>query len=105
MLLDDQVDIRCDRMTNENRGGVLICVPSHMSPTNVNRFATSGIEAVSATIQLPNSDNLQIAVVYRSPSVSQVTLTTLLTRLLRHIALCRVPCVILGDFNKDIFHC
>ena len=105
VLLDDQVDIRCDRMTNENRGGVLICVPSHMSPTNVHRFATSGIEAVSATIQLPNSDNLQIAVVYRSPSVPQATLTTLLTRLLRHIALCRVPCVILGDFNKDILHC
>ena len=53
VLLDDQVDIRCDRMTNENRGGVLICVPSHMSPTNVHRFATTGIEAVSATIQLP----------------------------------------------------
>ena len=85
VLLDDQVDIRCDRMTNENRGGVLICVPSHMSPTNVHRLATSGIEAVSATIQLPNSDNLQRAVVYRSPSVSQATLTTLLTRLLTHI--------------------
>ena len=58
VLLDDQVDIGCDRMTNENRGGVLICVPSHMSLTNVHRFATGGIEAVSATIQLPNSDNL-----------------------------------------------
>jgi endonuclease/exonuclease/phosphatase family metal-dependent hydrolase len=105
VLLGDQVDIRCDRMTNENRGGVLICVPSHMSPTNVHRFATTGIEAVSATIQLPNSDNLQIAVVYRSPSVSQATLTTLLTRLLTHMTLCTVPCVILGDFNEDILHC
>ena len=105
LLLCDQIDIRCDRMTNENKGGVLICVPSHMSPTNVHRFATTGIEAVSATIQLPNSVNLQIAVVYRSPSVSQATLTTLLTRLLRHMTLCTVPCVILGDFNEDILHC
>jgi endonuclease/exonuclease/phosphatase family metal-dependent hydrolase len=105
VLLDDQVDIRCDRMTNENRGGVLICVPSHMSPTNVQRFATTGIEAVSATIQLPNSDNFQIAVVYRSPSVLQAMLITLLTRLWTHVTLCTVPCVVLGDFNEDILHC
>ena len=105
MLLDDQIDIRCDRMTNENRGGVLICVPGLMSPTNMHRFATTGIEAVSATIQLTNSDNLQIALVYRSPSVSQATLTTFLTRLLTHMTLCAVPCLILGDFNEDILHC
>ena len=52
VLLDDQVDIRCDRMTNESRGGVLICVPTHMSPTNVRRFATTGIEAVSYSYQI-----------------------------------------------------
>ena len=45
-LLDDQIDIRCDRMTCENKGGVLICVPS------LHRLATSGIEAVSTTVQL-----------------------------------------------------
>ena len=105
LLLDDQIDIRCDRITNENRGGVLICVPSCMSPTNVHRFATTGIEAVSATIQLPNSHSLQIAVVYRSPSVAQATLTTLLTRLLTCMTICTVPCVILGDFNEDVSHC
>ena len=105
LLLEDQVDIRCDRMTCESKGSVLICVPSHMSPTNVQRFATTGIEAVSATIQLPNSDNFQIEVVYRSPSVPQATLITLLTRLLTHVTLCTVPCVVLGDFNEDILHC
>ena len=69
ILLDDQIDIRCDRVTCENKGGVLICVPSHMRPANVHRFATSGIEAVSATIQLPGADKLQLALIYRSPSV------------------------------------
>ena len=64
VLLDDQIDIRCDRMTCENKGGVLICVPSQLNPTNVHRLATSGIE------------NWQIAVVYRSPSVPQATLLT-----------------------------
>ena len=101
MLRDD---IRCDRVTCENKGGVLLRVPSHMNPSNVHRFATSGIEAVSATVQLLNVSNMQIAVVYRSPSVPRVILITVLTRLLRHVTLCNTPCVILGDFNEDIVH-
>ena len=67
-LLDDQIDIRCDRVTCEKKGGVLLSVPSQMNPSNVQRFATSAIEAVSATIQLPNIGTMQIAVVYRSQS-------------------------------------
>ena len=102
VLLDNQIDIRCDRVSCENKGGVLICVPSHMNPSNVQRFVTSAIEAVSATIQLPNVGNMQIAVVYRSPSVPRATLITMLTRLLRHVTMCNTPCVILGDFNEDI---
>ena len=96
VLLDDQIDIRCDSVTCENKGGVLLCVPSQMNPSNVERFATNGIEAVSATIQLPNASSIQIAVVYRSPSVPRATMITVLTRLLRHVTLCNTPCVILG---------
>ena len=35
VLLDDQIDIRCDRDTCDNKGGVLICVPRQMNPTHV----------------------------------------------------------------------
>ena len=105
LLLNDQADIRCDRISNENRGGVLICVPSYTSPTSMHRFATTGIEAVSATIQLTGADSLQIAVVYRSPSVAQATLITLLTRMLTHLTISTLPCVVLGDFNEDVQHC
>ena len=38
ILLEDQIDIRCDRVTCENKGGVLICVPSQMNPYNVQRM-------------------------------------------------------------------
>ena len=100
-LLHDQIDIR---ITCENKGGVIICVPSEMCPSNTHRFATNGIEAVSATLELPNINNLQIAVVYRSPSVSQTALITVLSRLLTHVSLCNTACVILGDFNEDILH-
>ena len=86
LLLNDQADIRCDRITNENRGGVLICVPSYINPTSVHRFTATGIEAVSATIDL-GADSLQIAVVYRSPIMAQATLNTLLTRILTHLTI------------------
>ena len=81
-----------------------MCVPSHMNPSNVQRFVTTGIEAVSATIQLPDKESMEIAVVYISPSVPQAAIITLLTRLLRHVSMCHTPCVILGDYNQDILH-
>ena len=59
VLLDDQIDIRCDRMSCANKGGVLICVASPMDPFSVQIFATTGIEAVSATVQLPNADKMK----------------------------------------------
>ena len=43
VLLDNQIDIRCDRVTCESKGGVLLCVLSQMNPSNVQRFATNGI--------------------------------------------------------------
>ena len=54
VLLDDQIDIRCDRLTCENKGGVLMCVPSQFHPSNTQRFATNSIEAVSAIVWIPN---------------------------------------------------
>ena len=75
-----------------------------MSASTIQRFETNGIEAVSATVQLPNASSIQIAVVYRSPCVPRATMVTVLTRLLRHVTLCTTPCVILGDFNEYIVH-
>ena len=102
VLLDDQVDIRCDRLTCENKGGVLICVPRQMNPSNIQRFAVTGIEAVAAIIELPNAKKLQIVLLYRSPCVLQANLITLLRRLLVYVTQSATPCVILGDFNDDI---
>ena len=99
VLLHDQIDIRCDRLTCEKKGGVLTCVPSYFNPSNMQRFATNGIEAISLTIQIPNACSVQIAVVYRSPNVPQAMLITVLTRLLTHVSLYNSPCLILGDFN------
>ena len=100
MLLDDQIDIKCDRLTCENKGGVLMCVPSQLNPSNVQRFVGKGIEAVSATIHAHNEGIMQIAVIYRLPSVSQANFTTVLSKL--YVSQFNTPCVILGDFNEDL---
>ena len=102
VLLDNQIDIRCDRITCESKGGVLMCVPSQMNPSNIQRFTANSIEAVSATIHVPNVGSVQIGVVYRSPSVPQTTLTTVLSRLLTHLSMCNTLCLLLGDFNDDL---
>ena len=73
-----------------------------MNPTNVQRFATNGIEGLSTTIHVQNFDKMQIAVVYRSPRILQETLISILHRLLRHVSMSNLPCIILGDFNEDI---
>ena len=104
VLLHDQVDIRCDRLTCEKKVEVLMCVPSYFNPSNMQRFTTNGIEAVSATVQIPNVGSMQIAVVYRSPNVPQAMLITVLTRLLTHVSLYHSPCDIMGDFNENILH-
>ena len=95
VLLDHQIDVRCDRITCDNKGGVMICFPSQMKPSNTQRFAVNGIEAVSVTLELSNgnNNNMQVAVLYRSPNVSKTTLMTVLSRLLRHISMCNTPIV------------
>ena len=104
MLLDNMIDIRCDRLTCENKGGVLMYVPTEFQPSNIHTFADNGIEAVSACVKLPNAGNIQIAVIYRSPNVPLAILITILTRLLTHVSQCSMPSVILGDFNENLLH-
>ena len=104
VLRPNQIDIRCDRVICENKSGVMICVPSQMHPSDTQRFAANGIEAVCCMLVLPNLARMQIALVYRSPSVCQRTFRTVLCRLLRHMAMCNTPCLVLGDFNEDLLH-
>ena len=73
-----------------------------MCTTNTHRYASNGIEAVSTTLLLAKNKQIQIALLYRSPSVPLQTLTSLLSRVLNHLSTSSLPCVILGDFNEDV---
>ena len=102
VLVNNQIDIRCDTLSCEKKGGVLMCIPSQYSQNNVQRFACHGIEAVSATVRLPYIGIIQLALIYRSPDVPITTLIMTLTNLLQHVSLCNTPCLILGDFNENV---
>ena len=100
----NQIAVRCDRASGDNKGGVMISVPECMQPTNTRRYASNGIEAISTTILLANNRPVQIALLYRSPSVPLQTLTSLLSRVLNHISTSSLPSIVLGDFNEDVLH-
>ena len=104
LLKHYEILARCDRVTCNSRGGVMIYATSHMNPSRVQKFTSKGLEGVSTMLQLPNLTYLQIALIYRSPSVSQAAFIAVLHSLLRYISLSTVPCLILGDFNDNIFH-
>ena len=103
IVQDNQIAIRCDRASGDNKGGVMISIPEDMQPTHTRRYASNGIEAVSTTL-LPDNTQIQVALLYRSPNIPLQALTNLLLTLLNHVSMSSLPCVILGDFNEDILH-
>ena len=60
------------------------------------------IEATTATLSLPNNKQLQVTVVYRSPSVPTSTLLTVMSNILSQSTTSSMPSIILGDFNEDL---
>jgi len=56
VILGHHQVIRSDRMSGDNKGGVLISIPANMQASNQTKFSCSGviIEALSTTHLLPN---------------------------------------------------
>ena len=64
----DHVTLRCDRQ-NDHKGGTMPSLPSSMQPCRTAAIKSNGIESVVTNVQF-QGQQLQVAVVYRSPSVS-----------------------------------
>ena len=101
-ILNNQIVVRCDRQTGNNKGGTMICARSNMQPYHTCSFASSGIEIACTTLTLPTATNIHIVLLYRSPSVPLETFITMLSRFLVHISTVDLPTLVLGDFNDDI---
>lgn len=98
----NQLRLRCDRTLGNHKGGTMISVSQNVQPVNTSIFTTNGIEGVSTTLLLPNACRLQVALVYRSPSVTLDAFLTALVAILNPIALTDISTVVLGDFNEDL---
>ena len=98
-ILDNHALLRCDRELGNQKGGVAISVPQDMKPSNMTKLAFHSIEILTTRLMLPNT--IQLALVYRSPSVPVATFVSVLTSLLSHLSQ-EVPTIIVGDFNEDI---
>ena len=103
-LADTHTVLRCDRMSDDNKGGVMISLHQSIQPAHVTTFSPSGIpfEAITATFLFPNHRHLQVIVVYRSPSVCINTLMNQMSTIMRQVRSCTIPCIVLGDFNEDL---
>ena len=93
--------LRCDRTVENNHGGVLLSLPQHMSHRNVIRIGSNGIEVLVTTLLSFYSHSLQLALLYRSPSVSLQCLINTLIDLFNQIDPV-VPTILMGDFNVDL---
>ena len=80
----------------------MISVPPNMQPANTSTLTANGIESVITTLLLANACHLQVALVYRSPSVSSEAFLSTLVTLLNHIAMSDIPTVVLGDCIEDV---
>ena len=103
VIKTDHVVLRCDRATNDHKDGTMISMPHSMQPNHPMCFVSNGIEVTVTTLHI-NKKTLQVAVVYRSPTVPMCQFIQLMTRLLEHMTKANAPTIVLGDFNDDILY-
>ena len=101
LIREGHTVLKCDRTVENNHGGVLLSLPQHMSHRNVIRINSNGIEVLVTTLLLSDSYSLQLALLYRSPSVSLQCLINTLIDLFNQIDPV-VPTILMGDFNVDL---
>ena len=99
-ILENHTVIRCDRETDNYKGGVAVSVPCSTKPSNVQKLLFHGIEVVTTQLMLPTA--IQLALVYRSPSVPVTMLLSVLSNILNTHLCHDLPTIVLGDFNDDI---
>ena len=102
-IREGHVVLRCDRVCDNHKGGVLISVPSIMQPSHTSTFTSHGIEGLSTRLCVHNTEYIQVALLYRPPSVTTATFVNILTTLVGHMSLSNLPTIILGDINENIY--
>ena len=95
---------RTDRLTVNSKGGIMIAANTAIQVHHVTNFSFSHImiQATTVTLILPNHKQIEVTLVYRSPSVPTSTLLTVLPSILSQLTTSSIPSIILDDFNEDL---
>ena len=101
---DSHVSLRCDRITPNNKGGVLISADQNLNPHETVTFTNTGVEGVITKLVLPNSQQLQLILLYRSPSIPVDSFVNVLTSLLSRIQVDTIPTIVMGDMNDCLLN-
>ena len=102
VLHANHVVFRSDRITHDNKGGVVMSVRENLCPVVMYTFASSGIEGIVVDVLLPNASHLQISLLYRSPTSALQQFIVVLTELLSRLSSTNSATIVLGDFNEDV---
>jgi hypothetical protein len=97
-LFDNNVILRCDQTGGNHCGGVMISLINTITVCSVRKITSNGIECLLCKLLLPNNDQFNIVLLYRSPTASITSLVNILSQVLVNIS---IPTFILGDFNID----
>ena len=105
-LFDGHVNLRCDRShANNNKGGVLISVDHKLKPLGIYQLSNNSVECLVATISCSESKNIQLVLVYRSPSILFVNFANILEQILNNVMTpTNTPTIVMGDFNDPNMH-
>ena len=101
-LADHPAVVRSDRITGNTKGGVMMNIHKAIQVSYGTNFNNILIETTTATLTLPTNAQLQVALVYRSPSVPTSTLVTVMSNILNQLRMANMPTIVLGDFNDDL---
>ena len=105
-ICDGHIVVRCDRQSDNNKGGVMMSVDPSVTTYDVSTFNSGGnIEGIVTKLKLPNSSHIALALLYRSPSSTMDSLLNTLNAIIDHVNGFGFPTLILGDFNLDLLSC
>ena len=94
--------LRCDRQSDNSKGGVLISVNTSVKVCNSILNNSGNIECIVTKLQLPNLSHVAIVLIYRPPSSTIDALLNVVGAAINCVSSFGLPTFIMGDFNIDL---
>ena len=105
-MFNGHINVRCDRIASNNKGGVLMSINNTFHPFNTFKFSRGGIESLATSIVFANGEIVQIVLIYRSPNTPFPFFVNMLNHIFSVVVSGRsdTPMFVIGDFNDPNEH-